>query len=133
MQPQRREVCVKNDEYKREQQHLAKQIKHGVVLRNDHILAFCAVQNRAHILKLFTLRCTCMNNSPKSMCHTYQLINTCWFYHHSTKLYIPENIASMLLSVLLQVCNTSNNANGNKQVLFFPSKTWYYGDNDSII
>jgi len=37
----------------REQQHLVKQIKHVVVLRNDHILMFCVVQSRAHILKLF--------------------------------------------------------------------------------
>ena len=48
MQPQ---VHVENDEYKREQQCLAKQIKRVVVLRNDHILTFCAVQKRIHILK----------------------------------------------------------------------------------
>ena len=54
MQPQRREVRVENDEYEREQQQrLAKQIKCVVVLRNDHIFAFCAVQKRAHILELF--------------------------------------------------------------------------------
>ena len=35
MQLQRRKVCVENDEYEREQQCLAKQIKHVVVLRND--------------------------------------------------------------------------------------------------
>ena len=45
------EVCFENDEYEREQQRLAKQIKHVVFLSNDHILAFFAVQNRTHILK----------------------------------------------------------------------------------
>ena len=40
-------------EYEREQQHLAKQIQRMVVLRNDHILAFCAVRKRAHIPELF--------------------------------------------------------------------------------
>ena len=35
MQLQRRKVCVENNEYEREQQCLAKQIKHVVVLRND--------------------------------------------------------------------------------------------------
>ena len=49
---ERREVRVENDEYEREQQRLAKQIKCVVVL-NDHILAFCAIQKQAHILKLF--------------------------------------------------------------------------------
>ena len=43
MQPEPRKVRVENDEYEREQQHLAKQIKYMVVLRNYHILAFCAV------------------------------------------------------------------------------------------
>ena len=51
MQPQLREVRIENDEYEREQQRLAKLIKHVVILRNDHILIFCAVQNRAHIRK----------------------------------------------------------------------------------
>ena len=41
MQPQCREVSVENDEYEREQQRLAKQIKRIVVLKNDHILACC--------------------------------------------------------------------------------------------
>ena len=27
----------------------------------------------------------------------------------------------------------SNNANGNKPVIFFSGKAWYYGDNDFII
>ena len=53
MQPQRLEICVENNEYKREQQRLAKQIKRVVVLRNDLILVFCVVQKRAHILQLF--------------------------------------------------------------------------------
>ena len=53
MQPQRREVCVESDKYEREQQRLAKQIKRVVVLRNDHIFAFCGVQKHAHILELF--------------------------------------------------------------------------------
>ena len=52
MQPQHREVRVKNDEYERKQQRLAKQIKH-MVLRNDHIFTFCAVRKHAHILELF--------------------------------------------------------------------------------
>ena len=46
MHPKRHEVRVENDEYEREQQHLAKQIQRMVVLRNDHILAFCAVRKR---------------------------------------------------------------------------------------
>ena len=53
MQPQHNEVHVKNDEYEREQQRLAKQIKRVVILINGHILAFCAVQKCAHVLKLF--------------------------------------------------------------------------------
>ena len=79
MQPQRREVRVENNEYEREQQRLAKQIKRVVVLRNDHIFAFCAVWKRAHFLELFqlclltlfTLRCTCITDRPKSTCHSY--------------------------------------------------------------
>ena len=51
MQPQPREVRIEIDEYKREQQRLVKQIKYVVILRNDHILMFCVVQNRAHIHK----------------------------------------------------------------------------------
>ena len=39
-------------------------------------------------------------------------------YHCSTKLY-QKNITSLLPSVLLWVHNTSNNANSNKQVIFF--------------
>ena len=54
MQPQRREVRFENDEYEREKQRLAKQIKRVVFLRNDHILAFFAVQNRAQILETFS-------------------------------------------------------------------------------
>ena len=53
MQPQCCEVRIENDEYEREQQRLVKQIKHVVILRNDHILAFCVVQKHAHILELF--------------------------------------------------------------------------------
>ena len=53
MQPQRREVPVENDEYEREQQRLAKQVRRVVVLRNDLILAFCTVQKRVHLLELF--------------------------------------------------------------------------------
>ena len=40
---------------------------------------------------------------------------------------------SLLPSELLQVCSTSNNANGNKQakqVIFLSGIAWYYGDND---
>ena len=39
------------------------------------------------------------------------------------------------MSVLLRVCSTSNNANGNKRVIqnAFPVIAWYYGDNDFII
>ena len=39
-------------------------------------------------------------------------------YHHSTKA-ILENVMSLLPSVLLRVCSTSNNANGKNQVIFF--------------
>ena len=53
MQHQRREDRVEKDEYEREQQRLAKQIKRGVVLRNDRIFAFCMARKRAHILELF--------------------------------------------------------------------------------
>ena len=53
MQPQHGEVHIENDEYKRQQQRLAKQIKRVVILRNDHILAFCAVQKCDHILEPF--------------------------------------------------------------------------------
>ena len=44
-------------------------------------------------------------------------------------------ITSLLLSILLQAHSTSNNANGNKRVIFFSGRAWYmyYGDNDSII
>ena len=46
---------------------------------------------------------------------------------------ILEDITSLLQSVLLRVRSTSNNANGNKRVIFFSSITRYYGDNDFII
>ena len=46
---------------------------------------------------------------------------------------MPENITSLLPSVLLWVHSTSNNANGNKWVIFFSGTAWYYGDNDFII
>ena len=36
------------------------------------------------------------------------------------KLRIPENITSLLPSVLLRVRSTSNNANSNERVIFFP-------------
>ena len=41
---------------------------------------------------------------------------------------ILENITHLLPSVLLRVRSTSNNANGNKRVIFFS-----YGDNDYIV
>ena len=53
MQPQHREVHVENNQYEREQQRLAKQIKCVVVLINDHTLLFCVVQKCTHVLKLF--------------------------------------------------------------------------------
>ena len=41
---------------------------------------------------------------------------------------------SLLLSVLLWVCSTCNNANGNKLTSdIFSGIAWYYGDNDFII
>ena len=52
-------------------------------------------------------------------------------YHHSMKLY--QDILSLLLSVLLRVCSTSKNINGNKRVIFFFSIACYYGDDDFII
>ena len=54
MQPQGREVCVKNDEYKWEQESLAKQINHVVVLRNDHILSFLQFENALTFSNLST-------------------------------------------------------------------------------
>ena len=45
------------------------------------------------------------------------------YYHHSTKLY--RKILSLLPSVLLRVCSTSNNANGNKRVIFFSGIAWW--------
>ena len=42
-------------------------------------------------------------------------------------------ITSLLPSVLLRVRSMSNNANGNKRVIFFSGIAWYYGDNDFII
>ena len=39
---------------------------------------------------------------------------------------IPENIMSLLPSVLLRVHSTSNNTDGNKRVMFFSSIAWYY-------
>ena len=53
MQSQRREVRADNNEYEREHQSLAKQIKRVVILRNGHILAFCVVRIHTHIFKLF--------------------------------------------------------------------------------
>ena len=38
---------------------------------------------------------------------------------------LPENITSLLLSVLLQLHSMSNNANGNKRVIFSSGKAWY--------
>ena len=69
IQSQRREVRVENDEYEREQQRLAKQIKCMVVLRNGCIFAFCAVQKRTHILKLFQ-RNACTLCLPSHTFHT---------------------------------------------------------------
>ena len=54
MQPQRREVCVENNESEREQLSLAKLIKHVVVLRSDHILLFCAVR-KLRVLAVATI------------------------------------------------------------------------------
>ena len=86
-----------NDEYEREQQHLAKQIKRTVILRDDHIFAFCVVRKRAQILELFqrnayvcfaflltlfTLRCTCMTDRPSQKHVPCLLIHTCWFKGH---------------------------------------------------
>ena len=48
-------------------------------------------------------------------------------YHHSTKLSLPENITSLLPSVLLRVRSVGNNAKGNKRVMFFSAIAWYYG------
>ena len=85
MQPQRREVHVENNEYEREQQRLAKQ-KKRVVLKSDHIFAFCVVQKYTRILELFQcnayalpsfshflhfIRCTCMTDQPQSTYHAY--------------------------------------------------------------
>ena len=82
-EPQRREVRVEDNEYEKEQQCLAKQIKRVVILRNNIIFAFCVVQKHAHILELFqrnayalpsfshTLHRTCMTDRPKITCHAY--------------------------------------------------------------
>ena len=95
MQPQRREVRVENDEYEREQQRVAKQIKRVVVLINDHIFAFCAVRKRARIRELFqrnaytlpsfplfTLRPLHMHDRPAQKHVPRLLIHTCWFKGH---------------------------------------------------
>ena len=81
MQLQHRKVRVENDEYEREQQCLAKQIKNVDVLKNDHILAFCAIQNRAHILETLSMQYVrfaflilfthAWTNSLKCTCHAY--------------------------------------------------------------
>ena len=85
-EPQRREVRVEDNEYEREQQRLVKQIKRVVVLRDNHIFAFCAVQKCARILEFFQRNayplpsfshfshfvcCTFITKQPKSMCHAY--------------------------------------------------------------
>ena len=41
-----------------------------------------------------------------------------------------EKYHSLLPSVMLRVHSMSNNANGNKWVIFFSRIAWYYGDND---
>ena len=93
MQPQRCEARVENDEYKREQQRLAKRIKCMVVLINDHIFAFCVVRKRARILKLFQRNvyalpafshfshfCSShMHDRPAQKHVQCLLIHTCWF------------------------------------------------------
>ena len=84
MQPQCRELRIKNDEYEREQQRLVKRIKRVVVLRNDHILTcfvwFETTQTSSKIFQCsmyalpsshFSHFVTCMADSPKSMCHAY--------------------------------------------------------------
>ena len=43
----------------------------------------------------------------------YTVENYLYKYHHSTKLSQPENITSLLPSVLLRVRSMSNNAKGN--------------------
>ena len=76
MQPQHHEVHIDNDEYEREQQHLAKQIKRVVVLINDHILTFCAVQKRAHgLVNSF--------NEIRTLCFPSQ---TLYFVAHANSL-----------------------------------------------
>ena len=72
---------------------LAKQIKHVVVLRNDHILAFCAVRKRAHILKFF-------------QCNTYTLClpsHTFYTLLHMHDLYRSWKL--LVLNVLLSITN----------------------------
>ena len=48
----------------------------------------------------------------------------------STLAYLCYNTRKYHEFVLLRVCSTSNNANGNKRV---NGIAWYYGDNDFII
>ena len=50
MQPQCREVRVENDEYEREQQRLAKQIKRVVVLikKRPYLRILCGSKTRSH-------------------------------------------------------------------------------------
>jgi len=49
MQPQRREVCVKNNEYKREQQRLEKQIKSVVILiKRPYSCVLCGSKPHSH-------------------------------------------------------------------------------------
>ena len=50
----------------------------------------------------------------------------------TSHIYIPENITSLLPSVLLRVRSTSNNANGNKLVIFSGIAS-YYGDTYIIL
>ena len=80
MQPTLCEVCGEIDEYKREDQWLAKQIKCIAVLRNDHILAFIEVFETSLTSSnffnvcfaiLLTLLILCYTWSTKSMCHIY--------------------------------------------------------------
>jgi len=94
MQLQHREVRVKNDDYKREQQRLAKQIKRVVVLKDDHIFAFCAVwntltfSNSFNVMRTFCLPSHTFHTSLRMHDRLSQkhvpslLIQTCWFKGH---------------------------------------------------
>ena len=77
----------------------------SIVLLMGGANMFCIDMSGIHLCGLYF--------KPSKGIKIYSGIYYLYKYHHSTKLSQPENITSLLPSVLLRVRSMSNNANGN--------------------